>query len=133
MKDLYREFVCYYSAACRRAYAFSTTVSSQKMTVIALVVGCAFLIVGLSQASWAQPGLGVDQGDDRIEIITTRIFKLIEGNAGSLIMVIAGLGAIISAAFGAYRASVSLLVVAVGAFILRALVDIFFNFDENDQ
>jgi hypothetical protein len=42
-------------------------------------------------------------------------------------MVVAGLGAIISAAFGAYRAAVGMLVVAVGAFILRALVSLFFG------
>ena len=44
-------------------------------------------------------------------------------------MVTAGLGAIVTAALGAYRAAVGLLVVAIGAFILRSLVDIFFNFE----
>ena len=42
-------------------------------------------------------------------------------------MVAAGLGTIISAAFGQYRAALALLVVAIGAFILRSLVTTFFN------
>lgn len=121
-----------YVLACRRGYAFLTTHTTRHLTALMLLLGTVLLVGGLGELSVAQPGLGVDEGDERIEIVTTRIFRLIEGNAGSLIMVIAGLGAIISAAFGAYRAAVGLLVVAVGAFILRALVDIFFNYDEND-
>ena len=50
-----------------------------------------------------------------------------EGAFGALVMVVAGLGAIVAAAMGAYRAAVGMLVVAVGAFILRALVSLFFG------
>jgi hypothetical protein len=57
------------------------------------------------------------------------LFKLIEGAFGALIMVVAGLGAIVAASMGAYRASVGMLVVALGAFILRALVSLFFGTD----
>lgn len=121
-----------YSSLCRKAYVSCTTGAVKHLTAFMLVFGVGILAVGLNDLSLAQPGLGVEEGDERIEIVTTRLFKLVEGNAGSLIMVLAGLGAIISAAFGAYRAAVGLLVVAVGAFILRALVDIFFNYDEND-
>lgn len=81
---------------------------------------------GLSDGA---PGRGVQAGDGRIFEVTARIFELIEGNLGALIMVTAGLGAIVTAALGAYRAAVGLLVVAIGAFILRSLVDIFFNFE----
>ncbi len=55
------------------------------------------------------------------------LFQLIEGSFGALVMVVAGLGAIISASMGAYRASVGMLVVAVGSFILRSLVSLFFG------
>lgn len=78
-------------------------------------------------AGSSPPGLGI-LGDERISELTSRLFALIEGNAGALIVVLAGLAALISAAFGAYRAAVSLLLVTVGAFILRALVEIFFNY-----
>lgn len=55
----------------------------------------------------------------------------IEGSFGALLMIGAGLGAIVAGAFGAYKAAISLLFVAVGAFILRALVSLFFgtNYD----
>jgi len=56
-----------------------------------------------------------------------QLFQLIEGSFGALVMVVSGLGAIISAAMGAYRASVGMLVVAVGSFILRSLVSLFFS------
>lgn len=55
------------------------------------------------------------------------LFRLIEGSFGALVMVVAGLGAIVAAAMGAYRLAISMLVVAVGAFILRALVSLFFG------
>jgi hypothetical protein len=42
-------------------------------------------------------------------------------------MVSAGIGAIMSSAFGQYRAALSLLVVALGAFILRSVLSTFFN------
>ncbi|MCB0346012.1 MAG: hypothetical protein KDD66_12905 [Bdellovibrionales bacterium] len=103
----------------------------QNPNVIMLLLGAALLCVGLSEASTAQlataPGSGVEFGDDRIYEVVNRFFLLIEGNLGALVMIAAGLGAIIAAAFGAYRAAVGLLVVAVGAFILRSLVAIFFD------
>ena len=55
------------------------------------------------------------------------LLAFLEGAFGALVMVGAGLGAIIAAAFGAYKASIALLFVAVGAFILRALVSLFFG------
>ena len=42
-------------------------------------------------------------------------------------MAAAGIGAIMSAAFGQFKASLSLMVVAIGAFILRSLMGTFFN------
>lgn len=65
--------------------------------------------------------------DFKIVQALTAIFTYIEGTFGALVMVAAGIGAILSSAFGQYRASLSLLVVAVGAFILRSLVHTFFN------
>ena len=56
-----------------------------------------------------------------------RIFEIIENNLGSLVIIAAGLAALISAAFGAYHVAVGLLVITLGAFIIRSLVGIFFN------
>ncbi len=68
--------------------------------------------------------------DLRIGEVVNRILNYLEGSLGALIMVSAGLLAILSAAFGNYRASIALLVVAIGPFILRSFVGSFFN-DEN--
>jgi len=78
--------------------------------------------------SFYNPGIGVADGDFRLLEMNHRLLELVEGNLGALIMISAGIAAIISAAFGAYRAAIGLLVVAVGAFILRSMVDIFFDF-----
>lgn len=55
-----------------------------------------------------------------------RLLGLIEGSFGALITVAAGIGAIISSSVGGFRTAWTLLVVAVGAFILRAYVTLFF-------
>lgn len=69
--------------------------------------------------------LRVDSGP--IDAVINIIFTYLEGSFGALIMVIAGIFAIVSAAFGQYKAALGLLVVAVGAYVLRSLVGTFFN------
>ena len=96
------------------------------------MVGVTLLAVGLTQTAWAlDPGVHPAYNDNQIRLSVGLLFALIEGSFGALVMVVAGLGAIIAAAFGAYRAAVGMLVVAVGAFILRALVSLFFGQDFN--
>ncbi len=70
--------------------------------------------------------------DDLIRNSVGNLLKLIEGAFGALVMIVAGLIAIIAAAMGAYRAALGMLVVAVGSFILRALVSLFFGSDFGD-
>ncbi len=65
--------------------------------------------------------------DTLFRFATGNLFMLIEGAFGALVMVAAGIGAIIAAVMGAYKTALSLLVVAVGAFILRSLVSLFFG------
>jgi hypothetical protein len=67
--------------------------------------------------------------DSLIRNAVGNLFKLIEGAFGALIMVVAGILAIIAAAMGGYRAALGMLIVALGAFILRALVSLFFGAD----
>ena len=67
--------------------------------------------------------------DSLIRNAVGNLFRLIEGAFGALIMVVAGLMAIIAAAMGSYRTALSMLIVALGAFILRSLVSLFFGTD----
>lgn len=88
----------------------------------------ALLIIGLEGGAIAQESYATpDFQPELIEGAVGNLFALIEGAFGALIMVVSGLAAIVAASMGAYRAAVSMLVVALGAFILRALVSLFFG------
>jgi hypothetical protein len=69
----------------------------------------------------------IKYNQQRISESVNAILTYLEGTVGALVMVSCGIGAIMSSAFGQYRASLGLMVVAVGAFILRSLMSTFFN------
>ncbi len=128
---LNRVFGEFFNAACVRfAVCFQTN-----STAMMLFVGVVLLFGGLAELAVAQGGGPTGSfseaafDDELIRNSVANLFKLIEGAFGALVMVIAGIMAIIAAAMGAYRAAVSLVVVAIGAFILRALVSLFFGTD----
>ena len=91
------------------------------------VLGVALLSGGLSAGVEAQTGGVITYNDTRVTNSINAILTYIEGSFGALVMIAAGIGAILSSAFGQYRAALGLLVVAVGAFILRSFVATFFN------
>lgn len=62
----------------------------------------------------------------RYSVACGRLLELIEGPFGALITVSAGIGAIITSAVGGFKVAWTLVVVAVGAFILRAYITLFF-------
>lgn len=97
----------------------------------ALMLGAAALIltVGLNGVAQAQIDdiSVINYNDDKVAEAVKAVFTYLEGSFGALVMVVAGLGAIMSAAFGQYKAALGALVVAVGAFILRSFVYTFFN------
>ncbi len=100
-----------------------------------LLAGAALLIIGLKGVAAAQ-GAGplgysgeAEFDPELIHCAVGHLFMLIEGAFGALIMVVSGIGAIMAAAMGAYRACLGMLVVAVGSFILRSLVSLFFGTD----
>lgn len=128
MKNTLSRCVAAYNAAGARI----ALAGQRHASTLLLVLGFALLVGGMSEISVAQDGpsgsfseAGFE--DDLIRASVGNLFKLVEGAFGALVMVVAGLGAIIAAAMGAYRAAVGMLVVAVGAFILRALVSLFFG------
>ena len=99
-----------------------------QMQMMLFAVGVALLLFGLDGLALAQDG--PDYDDEKLVEAMEKLFTYIEGAFGALVMVGAGIGAIISSAFGQYRASLGLLVVAVGSFILKSLVKTFFNTPE---
>lgn len=134
MKKIMNAIAWTYRDGCTRL----TLCAQQHATTLLLVLGTALLVGGMVDISIAQ-GAGptgsfseASYEDDLVRNSVGNLFKLLEGAFGALIMVVAGLGAIVAASMGAYRAAVGMLVVAVGAFILRALVSLFFGADYAD-
>lgn len=114
----------------RKVYIAQETFISKNANNILLVFGALLLVGGILDFSYAQTQGSFSEAkynDNLIRNAVANLFAMIEGAFGALIMVVAGLGAIVAAAMGAYRLAVSMLVVAVGAFILRALVSLFFG------
>ena len=96
---------------------------------VSVLTGLSLITVGLVDVSMAQANIPdvPEWNQERIAIAASYLLTLIEGALGALVMITAGIGAIVAAAMGAYRAAVGMLVVAVGAFILRSLVALFFG------
>ncbi len=101
---------------------YAATLIAMLIFTFGFIIACDG-VLAQTELSTAQPAF--EPG--LISCAVAQLFLLIEGPFGALIMVVAGIGAIISAAVGGYRAAVSLVVVAVGAFILRSLVSLFFG------
>jgi hypothetical protein len=119
----------------RKAALALTTPTEKQAQMILLAAGVIALGAGLSVDAIAQTG-GVggfptagngEIEDGRIANAVSTLFKYLEGSFGALIMAGAGIMAIASAAFGQYKAAMSCMIVAVGAFILRSFMNTFFN------
>jgi hypothetical protein len=53
------------------------------------------------------------------------VLSLVEGTFGAMVTAVAGIGAILAAAVGGFKMAWSLLVVAIGSFILRSFITLF--------
>ena len=125
MKNLINSFNSGYTTVCQKISSAFAAPSQAQVQIGLFLFGVALLSAGMMNGAIAQgPG---DYNDERVGEVINRIFTYLEGSFGALVMVVAGIGAIFSAAMGQYKAAIGLLVVAVGAFILRSLVGTFFN------
>jgi hypothetical protein len=104
-----------------------TCPSQRQIQVGLLLLGVGLLSFGLAESASAAYSAQARFNDDRIAEAADVIQTYLRGSFGALVMVCCGVAAILSAAFGQYRAALGLLVVAVGAFILRSLVATWFN------
>ena len=135
MKDILGNMSAKYFATCVKSHTRVCSWVRDNASLVLLIIGFVLLSGGLTQLSLAQDGTTFSEAEydpQWVRFAVGNLFKLIEGPFGALIMVISGLGAIVAAAMGAYKAAVGMLVVAVGAFILRSLVSLFFgtNFED---
>jgi hypothetical protein len=115
--------------------------TEKQAQMILFAAGIICLGIGLSGEVFANGGVGGGNWqarggqieDSRIANAVATLFKFLEGSFGALIMAAAGIGAILSASFGQYKAALSCMVVAVGAFILRSMMNTFFNTSSIDN
>lgn len=126
-------------SACDRFYCefgqrLGATIAApreREVQVVFFTFGTLMLAAGMSEVAWAQL-YGVESdyrpfNDRRVAQAVVILLTFLEGAFGALIMAAAGIGAIISSAFGQYRASLGCLIVAVGSFILQSFLSTFFN------
>ena len=123
-----QEKIFFFAVSCSRkhitSFAESTSVS-QKQTLLFLF-GIAILALGLEYDALAQ-GRNINFNALRLTQATNGLLLYLEGSFGALVMVASGIGAILSSAFGQYRAALGLMIIAIGSFILRSLMSTFFN------
>ena len=115
-----------YRSVCQEVGAFLRAPSRAQVQITLLAVGVVLLSSGLTLEAVAQDATYNDQ---RVAEAVAVLFGYMEGAFGALVMVVSGIGAILAAAFGQYKAALGCLIVAVGAFILRSFMGTFFNVD----
>jgi hypothetical protein len=115
----------------RRMAVAKVAPTEKQAQLLLFSVGVICLGIGLSGDVFATGtqanALSGDIEDQRIANAVATLFKFLEGSFGALVMAASGIGAILSAAFGQYKMALSCMVVAVGAFILRSMMNTFFN------
>jgi type IV secretory pathway VirB2 component (pilin) len=89
-----------------------------------LLIGVMFLTFGLVNLSIAD---GVGEATIIIQKQLCNILKLLEGAFGALVMVVAGLAAVVTAAMGAYKMAMSCVVIACGSHLVQAFMILFFD------
>ena len=112
-----------YNNFATEIYCSTKNFLSENGNLCLFIMGSLLLVAGLGSLQVASAS-GWNAG--MIQAIRG-VFNWLDGGFGALIMVGAGLLAIVTAAMGAYKAAMACLVVAAGTFILRAFARLFFN------
>ncbi len=107
-----------YREACINASASAVKHSS----LMLFAAGIVLLNVGLSEMASAQGG---GAASAKAVAACANLLQYLEGGFGALLAAAAGIGAVVAAAVGGFKAAWCLLVVSIGAFILRAYITLF--------
>ena len=113
-----------YKSACSKVGTCFKAPSRGQAQMFLFILGIVLVSFGLIDGVEARD---IRYNDQRVSQSVNGVLTYLEGTVGALVMVACGIGAIMSAAFGQYRAALGLMVVAIGAFILRSLLSTFFN------
>jgi len=124
-KKMWKKIKNRYSSLGQSTY-LKTALSPESCQFGLFVLGVVLLSTGITMDASAYSSKA-NYNDHRIAESADIILTFLNGSFGALVMVASGIGAIISGAFGQYRASLGLMVVAVGSFIVRSLISTWFN------
>jgi hypothetical protein len=115
------------TALCQRVSVAFVAPTEKQSRVALFLVGIGLIALSGSFDATAQQMTTVKYNDTKVANAVNAVLTYLEGSFGALVMAAAGIGSIMSAAFGQYKAAMSLMIVAVGAFILRSFMSTFFN------
>ena len=136
MNVLKRLCACY-SKCGQNVGAALAAPTKRQMQVMFMASGVILLFLGTQGSAIAQAyggsGLEIEVDDDHIAQATKVLLEYLQGPLGALVMVVSGIGAIMSCAFGQYKAALNCLVVAVGSYILESLLRTFFKTESLDN
>ena len=104
----------------RGACCHAVSAAERNSSAILFGVGALLLVGGLNELADAQVVASV-----QAQAACSRLLAYMETGFGALVAAAAGVGAIVAAAVGGFKAAWSLLVVSIGAFILRAYITLF--------
>lgn len=133
--DLYALIQGSYGALLVTAAGISAIIASafgayrSGITLIVVALG-GFILPSLVSLWFGQVDCPSGSGQfdsSQLDLAVCKLLQLIEGSFGALIMTVAGVVAVMSAAFGMYRAGYTILVTGVGAFILRSLLSLYYG------
>lgn len=106
----------------------SSLTSPRYLKIACYCMSISVIALGLLSGSMALAATTDDlMGDFQFTMGVCRILAIHEGNFGALAMIIAGIVALVSAAMGNYKACISVLVVGCGTWIVRPILQIFFD------
>jgi hypothetical protein len=125
-KKMWKRIKDSYSSLEQSTY-LKTALSPESCQFGLFVLGVFLLSTGIAMDASAAYTPKLNYNDAGIAESADVILTYLNGAFGALVMVASGIGAIISGAFGQYRASLGLMVVAVGSFIVRSLISTWFN------
>jgi len=86
-----------------------------------LAVGAVFLLIPATAAFAQAPDTWITIGLCKVLSITT-------GSFGAVVMAVAGLVAVISAAMGSYRMTMSVIAIGAGTWVIEPLINLFFGY-----
>ena len=113
-----RKATKFYNQGCLKATEFAYKHSSNLL----FAAGAVVLLGGIDTLAVAQT---VAVADAKAKGACSLLLAYMETGFGALVAAAAGVGAIVAAAVGGFKAAWSLLVVSIGAFILRAYITLF--------